>query len=126
MSVANILRGSHPRRSKAQALLAAIPMPHRADLLAAYILDDCPPRWQPILEPLLAARLAATLASDDTPAPQAQPETPPRAPSTATRARQILAAIERELNAGNTTMADWLSITGKLLADAHLPPDPGR
>jgi hypothetical protein len=133
MTIAHIMRGSHPRPDRAELLLGALPPQHQADCLLAYILDDCPRRWVGHVEVILADALPAALASDPAAADTStvsEPATPyttaRKPPSNATLARIVLSSLQSQLDAGDSELADWLATTGELLTRPHLPPEPGR
>lgn len=45
-SIANIMRGTHPRPKTMSALLSAVPQAEAVTLLLAYLRDDCPDDWE--------------------------------------------------------------------------------
>lgn len=125
MSVKSIYNGSHPRADRFAKLLAALPsLSDQVELLIAYTLDDTPAPFCPDLEAVLrlhlyeAARCSRQL--DETAAAILREDTPRRPAHAATRAREVLEAMARRLDQGDTLLAEWLADTGELLAAPHL------
>ena len=97
-------------------------------MLIAYTLDDSPETFTADLEQVLrlhlyeAARISHDI-TDDAPAVLRESDARNRPVSIATRAREVLDAMHRRLDDGDTILAEWLADTGELLTAAHLAPE---
>lgn len=126
MSVKSIHNGCHPRADRFAKLLSALPsLSDQVELLIAYTLDDSPETFTADLEQVLrlhlyeAARISHHI-TDDAPAVLRESAARNRPASIATRAREVLGAMHRRLDDGDTILAEWLADTGELLAAPHL------
>ena len=108
-SIANIMRGTHPRPKTMSALLHAVPQEEAAVLLLAYLRDDCPDDWEDKIKlDLLTSHLAEPTMTYGTP-----------------KAATIEAALAALTHAahGDENLRLWLINTAKIL---KLIPDDDR